>query len=133
MRHHITGEMPDLVIGSAGTHGLHEGEPPDDRAISKALSKEIDISRQRAAKVRPEDFTNYDLILGMDSGHVSQLKSVAPDADDKIHLFLDYAGYKGPERDVPDPYYGGDDHFDHAFELIESGILAIIKRYTIYE
>lgn len=122
---------PGLEIGSAGTHGMHEGEPPDDRAISKALSQGIDIRHQRAAKIRPEDFKSYDLILGMDSGHVRQLKSAAPDYGDKIHLFLEHAGCDGPERNVPDPYYGGEDHFSRAYSLIEKGIDGLVARYGL--
>lgn len=123
---------PDLKIGSAGTHGMHEGEPPDPRAIDMAAQSGIDISGQRARKVQPEDFDAYDLLLGLDEGHVQQLRPYADENQlGRIHLFLEHAGYNGPERNVPDPYYGGEDHFSRAYTLIEKGIDGLVARYGL--
>ena len=65
----------------------------------------IDISRQRARKVAPSDFERFDLILGMDMSNCEELLAIAPaGAEDRVHLFMDYAGIGKIE--VPDPYYG---------------------------
>ena len=42
---------------------------------------------RRARKVRPEDFSRFDLILGMDRSNVRDLKALAPAAArDRVHL-----------------------------------------------
>lgn len=118
-----------LRIDSAGTHGLHADEPPDDRAISKALENGIDITSLRARKISAQDFDIYDLILGLDSSHVRKLKAQrSPEHGAKVNLFLEYARHPN-ERDVPDPYYGGTEHFNNAYRLIDEGVRSIIEHY----
>ena len=121
---------PGIRVASCGTHGLHQGEPPDDRAISLALEKGLDIRSQRARKITPSDLSEFALVLGLDSGHVRQLKDMDRSGEHagKIHLFLDYAGHSGA-RDVPDPYYGGADDFEHAYGLIEEGVRGLLARH----
>lgn len=116
-----TGLTGQFTIDSAGTGGWHEGEPPDRRSIATAASHGIDISGQRARRIRPKDFTDFDLILAMDRDNVAALKSIArPEAD--IRLFGDAA--LGTGEDIPDPYYGGPD----GFELVYTRLLVGCSR-----
>ena len=107
-------------IASAGTHGYHVGEPPDERSCAAALRRAVDISAQRARRVSRADFAEFDLILAMDRGHYRALRAMAPaTAVERVRLFLDYAPELGV-RDVPDPYYGGPDGFEEVLDLIET-------------
>jgi len=100
-------------VDSAGTHDYHVGEPPDRRAIAHAKKRGYDISSQRARQVEPEDFEKFDLLLAMDRGHLRLLEQSCPPKDrHKLRLFA-------PGREVPDPYYGGAEHFEQALDLIE--------------
>ncbi|KRA00413.1 protein tyrosine phosphatase [Mesorhizobium sp. Root157] len=104
-------------LDSAGTGGWHVGSAPDPRSIAIAASHDIDISRQKARKVTVDDFSRFDLVLGMDSSNVEDLRQLAPATGrDRIHLFLEFA--EGWPRDVPDPYYGGDDGFGAVYRTI---------------
>jgi len=120
-----------IEIDSAGTHGYHEGEPPDARSIAAAARRGIDLSGQRARRVREADFETFDLILAMDRGHDRLLKRQAPkSALPRIRLFLDYAPNLAT-RDVPDPYYGAGDGFEQVFDMIEAaagGLIDAIER-----
>lgn len=58
------GEASRFRIDSAGTGGWHAGSAPDPRSVAIAARHGIDISGQQARKVRPQDFTEFDLILG---------------------------------------------------------------------
>lgn len=62
----------------------------------------------------------------MDRGHLSTLNRLAPQGHGaELRLFLDTVNeLKG--RDVPDPYYEGPQAFDHALDLIERGVEALI-------
>ncbi|RUM09866.1 low molecular weight protein-tyrosine-phosphatase [Rhizobium chutanense] len=91
-------------IDSAATGGWHEGDPPDRRSVATAKSHGIDISGQRARRIQPRDFTDFDLILAMDRDNVAALRKIAPPEAD-IRLFGDIA--LGTGEDIPDPYYGG--------------------------
>ena len=51
------GKGHDIVLDSAATSGWEVGSAPDPRSIEIAARHGIDISRQRARKVLPEDFS----------------------------------------------------------------------------
>lgn len=120
-----------IATDSAGTHAYHVGEPPDRRSCAAALKRGIDLSHLRARKVLPEDFEDFDLVLGMDRSHVSILRRLCPPGrEDRLRLFLDFAPELGV-KDVPDPYYGAGDGFERVLDLIEvgaQGVLAHIRR-----
>jgi protein-tyrosine phosphatase len=112
---------------SAGTHGYHVGEPPDERSQAVAARRGYSMAGQVARRVAPDDFEAFDLILAMDRGHLRILEGMAPPhAADKVRLFLDFAPGAGLS-DVPDPYYGGAQGFEQVLDLIEAasrGVLA---------
>lgn len=113
------GIAQDFVLDSAGIGGWHAGSAPDLRSIAVARTHGVDISCQKARKVAPADFLRFDLILGMDRSNVDDLHDLAPaSAKDRIHLFLDFAG--GRAKDVPDPYYGGEDGFSDVYRMIRA-------------
>jgi protein-tyrosine phosphatase len=81
-----------VLIDSAGTGGWHTGSAPDPRSIAIAARHGIDISNQKARKVRADDFERFDLILGMDRSNTDDLRALAPaSALARVHLFLEFA------------------------------------------
>jgi len=105
-------------IDSAGTHAYHVGEKPDTRAQQTARQRGIDLSFIRARKVASSDFEEFDYILAMDSDNYHLLLDACPEhLQHKVKLFLEYAPDR-VERDVPDPYYGGQNGFEHVFDLV---------------
>lgn len=118
------GRAHQFGIDSAGTGGWHAGSAPDPRSIAVAARHGIDISGQKARRVRPGDFHDFDLILGMDRSNVEELKRLAPpDAQGRVHLFLDYT--LGRDDDVPDPYYGGPEGFADVYGMIREASEAL--------
>ena len=121
------GLIDRFEIDSAGLGDWHVGQAPDTRAQAAAKSRGMDISRQCARQVADQDFAWFDLLLVMDRSNYAELKRRAPaDGRAKIHHFLDFAPQMGT-KDVPDPFFGGAEGFDHALDLIEeaaNGLLA---------
>jgi len=117
----------DITLDSAATSGWEVGSAPDRRSIAIAARHGIDISGQRARKVVPEDFSRFDLILGMDKQNVRDLKALAPtDAHDRIHLLTEFA--QGKARDVPDPYYDGQEAFAEVYRMVREASEALASR-----
>ncbi|MDC9810641.1 low molecular weight protein-tyrosine-phosphatase [Rhizobium binxianense] len=113
-----------FTVDSAGTGGWHEGEPPDRRSIATAKSHGIDISGQRARRIRPSDLSDFDLILAMDRQNLAALgKSARPGAN--IHLFGEIALRTG--EDIPDPYYGGPDGFELVYTRLLAGCSSLLE------
>ena len=120
-----------VAVDSAGTHDYHAGEPPDARATAHARKRGYDISGLRARQVVPGDFTEFDLVLAMDRGHLEILRRMSPQAHrHKLRLFLDFAGLK--DADVPDPYYGGAEGFEQVLDMVEAasrGLATHVRDY----
>jgi protein-tyrosine phosphatase len=116
------GPIAGLVdIDSAGTHGYHEGSPPDPRAIEHAKKRGYDLTPLRARAVSPTDFERFDYVIAMDALNRRHLKSICPTRlQSKIELLLDYGG-EDDEYEVPDPYQGKPEDFEVALDLIEAG------------
>ena len=114
LRHLAAKEGIELRIESAGIGDWHIGSPPDKRAQHHAKGRGYDLSALRARQVSRRDFEDFDLILAMDRGHLRALERMAPAAErHKIRLFV-------PDRDVPDPYYGGPEGFERVRDLVEA-------------
>jgi protein-tyrosine phosphatase len=62
----------------------------------------------------------------MDGSNYQELVQLAPrEARHKIRRFLDFAPQAGTQ-DVPDPFYGGREGFDHALDLIEEAARGLL-------
>lgn len=128
-RHIVNQEGLDefIHIDSAGTHAYHVGEQPDSRAQQTARNRGIDLSQQRARKVHRDDFESFDYVLAMDNDNHSILASMCPaHKDENLSLFLDFAPSRS-ESEVPDPYYGGPQGFEHVFDLVEDASRGLIE------
>ena len=108
-----------VEVSSAGTHGYHNGEPPDQRAQQAAARRGYDLSRIRARKVSPQDLDYFDLILAMDRKALESLREICPpERSGRLGLFMDYSrNFKVDE--VPDPYYGRGEGFDLVLDMVE--------------
>jgi protein-tyrosine phosphatase len=106
-------------VASAGTHDYHLGDAPDPRTVKHASKRGYDLSAQRAAQVRTQDFDDFDYILAMDRSHLRILRGLQPPGSKaKLGLFLEASGkWKG--QDVPDPYYGGAAGFEEVLDMVE--------------
>lgn len=119
-----------IIADSAGISSEESGNPPDPRACRAARACGYVLPQRYARRIRKTDFEQFDLILAMDRGHQAALLRLAPPGRrDRVRLFLDYAPALGL-RDVPDPWYGDAQHFDHALDLIEAGVDGLIAALT---
>ncbi len=116
-----------IEIDSAGTHAYHVGNPPDPRAQETALRRGMDLSDLRARQVCAEDFERFDYILAMDEDNYTSLSLVCPaEHQRKLRLLMEYATHWG-EREVPDPYYGGDQGFERVFDMVEAACRGLLE------
>lgn len=120
----------EIEIDSAGTHAYHVGAAPDARAQQAARRRGIDISSLRGRRATVEDIRRFDYVLAMDRENLEHLLEICPVGyERKIQLFLEYAPHR-TEREVPDPYFGGDSGFDRVLDMVEEasrGLLAKIR------
>ena len=131
-RHYVEKEglTERIHIDSAGTHDYHIGDAPDARTQRAARQRGYDMSQLRGRQVMAADFKRFDYVLAMDEANLSILQRLRPhDASGHLGLFLEFAR-RHPEREVPDPYYGGADGFERVLDMVEDaadGLLHSIR------
>lgn len=119
--------LADLVdVDSAGTGPWHVGKPADSRASAAALQRGYDLSALRGRQVSKADFERFDLILAMDHSNFADLKALQP-ANSRAELDLYLRRYGLDEDEVPDPYYGGADGFEHVLDLLEQAGVQLLN------
>ncbi len=124
---HLAGRVE---VDSAGTGGWHAGEPPDRRAIACARRHGVDIGGLRARQLRARDFEDFDWLLCADASNLRDVRQLAPAAArDRVALLLDWAGTV-PGGEVPDPYYGGEEHFEEVWGMVDAAALAAVRRLS---
>lgn len=120
----------EVFVDSAGTGSWHVGHPPDERAQRSAGLRGLDISTQRARRIGPNDCQSFDYILTMDEENKRAVAALCRKGSAKVRPFLDFAPDR-PEWEVPDPFYGGPEGFEHVMDLVETaseGLLDEIKK-----
>lgn len=119
-----------VKVESCGTGAWHIGEPPDKRASEHARKRGYDLSYLRARQVQPSDFYEFDFILAMDEANLRDLDLLCPsDAKTIPQFFLSFGDYS--ETEVPDPYYGGSDGFEHVLDLVESASKGLLEAIQV--
>ncbi|MCZ6674539.1 MAG: low molecular weight phosphotyrosine protein phosphatase [Verrucomicrobia bacterium] len=116
-----------ITCDSAGTIGMHAGQPPDARMREAGAKRSISFFG-RSRKFRPSDFNEFDLILAMDHSNMADLQASMPIGDSKavLGLFGSFVNSEQP-MEVPDPYYGGGGGFDVVLDMVEEGCRNLIN------
>lgn len=107
-----------VFVDSAGTAGYHVGKAPDKRSVAVAKKHGLNISNQVCRKLMAQDLDDFDVIFAMDNSnyeHILQL-SHSKEQKDKVRLLLSNSA--AIEKEVPDPYYGGENGFEQIYQLI---------------
>ncbi|WNM36325.1 low molecular weight protein-tyrosine-phosphatase [Streptomyces sp. Li-HN-5-11] len=122
-----------VEVDSAGTGGWHECDGADPRTVA-VLDEHGYDSDHTARQFQPSWFARLDLVIALDSGHLEELRRMAPTEEDaeKVVLMRSYDP-AAADCDVPDPYYGGLDGFEECLEMVEaasSGLLAAVEEHV---
>ena len=124
-----------IITDSAGTHAYHIGSPPDSRTQRAAQQRGFDMTDLRGRQVEAADFSRFDYVLAMDTANLAILNRLAPkESPTQARLFLDYAHHH-VEREVPDPYCGGEEGFERVLDMVEdaaAGLLQHIRERHFY-
>ncbi|OEY67227.1 low molecular weight protein-tyrosine-phosphatase [Marinobacter sp. X15-166B] len=120
--------LADAVkVDSCGTADWHTGKSPDERTIAAAAKRGVALEHLQARQFRAEDLTEFDFVLAMDRSNLDILHGAWSSAGGtEPELFLNYAPRQALEE-VPDPYYGGEEGFEHVLDLIEDAGLGLLQ------
>lgn len=108
-----------IICDSAGTASYHIGSSPDRRMAAAAIKLlGIQLSGQ-ARQIKKADLDSFDLILAMDQENYYDILALDPIGQykDKVRLMCDFCS-RHSTQEVPDPYYGGPEGFNHVIDLL---------------
>ena len=95
--------------------------PPAKRKLQE---KGVEFSKHRAHQITPDEFSENDIIITMDSSNMRLLGRIVPNWEEtgKVHLMMEYAG---STRDVADPWYTGD--FEQTYQDVLAGCTGLLE------
>ncbi|MDX8407648.1 MAG: low molecular weight protein-tyrosine-phosphatase [Mariprofundaceae bacterium] len=105
-------------FASAGTGNWHVGGPADARAAATASRHGLDMSGHRARQITAPGIEDWHWFVAMDQANYRDLLHMGAPAA-RLLLMRQFEvddGEKVP--DVPDPYYGGPEGFEHAYTML---------------
>ena len=108
----------EIECDSAGTANYHSGNPPDRRMQAAAVKRNIPMIGS-ARQFTKADFTDFDLILAMDRENYQNILALDRKGEyrAKVKMMCDFAS-QHPDKEVPDPYFGGAEGFDYVIDLL---------------
>lgn len=117
-----------IECDSAGTIAFHAGEPADARMKKHALKRGYTLT-SIARKFTHDDFGEYDYVVAMDRSNFTDLLALDKGAEyiDKISMMTSYC-IECEDEEVPDPYYGGPQGFEHVLDLLEDACVGLLEK-----
>ena len=113
-----------FLVDSAGTGSWHVGKQADARMRLAAKERKIDIT-SLARQINKNDFQKFNYILTMDNSNyknVMSLKNRESGLDlCKVIKIQEFANIFN-EKEVPDPYFGGEEGFDYVIDILNDSI-----------
>lgn len=117
------GRASEFEIASAATSTEELGNSVYPPAQRKLAEHGISCKGKTARQITRHDYSYYDLIIGMDSYNLRNMRRFfGDDPEGKIHLLLDYTSRPG---DVADPWYTG--NFDATWRDCLEGCTALLR------
>lgn len=114
------GVLDHLRIDSCGTGDWHSGEPADPRSAACAARHGLSTDHV-ARQFSVHDGEQFEHILVMDRSNMRDVLAMgAPKPKVRLLRSFDPTLIDAHERDmeVPDPYYGGEQGFEHMYQMI---------------
>lgn len=119
-----------VVVTSSGTGDWHVGQPMDRRAAAALGAQGYDASRHIARRFSIDWYAENDLLLAMDASNHADMAAQSPDVAslDKLRMFREFdPEATDRDRDVPDPWFGGDEGFRRVLAMVERTADALVQ------
>jgi protein-tyrosine phosphatase len=126
--HHLElrGLSEAFEVDSAGTGSWHAGKPADRRMRAAAANRGIHLP-SRARQIVAGDLDRFDRILTMDKDNLAAVRALARAAGSRALIEpISHHCRVHRVREIPDPYYGGPDGFEHVLDLLEDACAGLL-------
>ena len=123
------GRDAEFYIESAATSTEEIGNPVYPPARRKLAEHGIGCAGKTARQMTRDDYDRFDMIIGMDSWNLRNMRRICgDDPDGKICLLMDFTQRPG---DVADPWYTG--NFEATWRDVLEGCQGILQTTGIIQ
>lgn len=131
LRHKAKSAGVSIHVESAGLSIERLGQPAAAHALTVELVRGYEPRKHVSRSVDALDLSSFELIVGMASDHVSQLKQLMPPPSaDNVRLFMSFVPGRENE-DLQDPYGGTVEDYDKTLDVIEVGATTLLSELTL--
>ncbi len=110
-----------FIINSSATSYEEIGNDMYRCAKEILDEKNIKYDKRKAVRLMPEDYNNYDFIIGMENSNVENIKRITG-RKDKIYKLLDFTNIP---KDIIDPWYSR--NFEMTYNEITEGCKGFLQ------
>ncbi len=123
------GRRHHFEVDSAGTGGWHVGRLADARMRKAAARRGLELV-SRARQLEPEDLHRFDLIITMDRHNLAVVEDLARRSRGGARISPMTSFCRRHRIDeVPDPYSGGPEGFEHVLDLLEDACSGLLDAF----
>ena len=115
-----------MEVDSTGTASYHIGRLPDNRMLAAAARRGYKLQSLAKALTKTQVW-DRQLVLAMDRenyAEIVRISGVELTQIGHIRMLSDYLDATWP-RDVPDPYYSGDEGFEYVLDMLEQACASL--------
>jgi len=126
LRHGLAAEEDPwsrIEVDSAGVAAV-DGEPVSPNSVEAMRKVGLDLTRHRSRALRPEDWLQSDLILGMTRSHLDALVGLGESPGPAVALFREFAENPG---EIPDPFGGSLSEYEACRDSMVEAIPGLLR------
>ena len=119
-----------VSVISAGISDEEHGNPVDSRAVTVLSRNDLELRDHQAHRITDEELQEADLLLAMTAAHQAELRRrLGDDQAEHVRLMRSFGAQDIGEDDldIADPWYGGADDFDLAWEQIRAAVPHVVS------
>ncbi|TNE50315.1 MAG: low molecular weight phosphotyrosine protein phosphatase [Deltaproteobacteria bacterium] len=117
-----------IEVDSAGTSGYHAGDRADERMRKHGKGRGYQLNSISRQLRYPEDFETFDYLIAMDNANFSDMEDLDQEGryQDKLYKMAEFSESVS-FQEVPDPYYGGPEGFEHVIDILEDSCSVLLN------
>lgn len=122
-----------VSVTSAGISDEEHGNPVDPRAVTVLSRNDLELPDHQAHRITDDELHNADLLLAMTAAHQAELRRrLGDDHAEKVRLLRSFAAQNIDDNDldIADPWYGGAEDFDVAWEQIREAVPHVVAEVS---
>jgi protein-tyrosine phosphatase len=124
LRRDLGSDAERVQVESAGT-AAWDGQPATEPSIEVAGRDGVDLRGHRSRRLTAALVRDADLVLAMERGHVTTVRTLGADAA-KVHVLSEYPPPGDPSLPVSDPFGASIEAYEECWRRIQHHLKRVV-------